>query len=103
MISHIQNNVSRLTTTGECNCLETNEIKIQFLIMLEIEWKSFGNRWPCFEVENLSTPSVIFGSHREIFGNLRKLSGNLRQSLEVVKYLRQSSEAVGKPSEIQVR
>ena len=42
--------------------------------MLDIGWKSFGNRWPCLEVvKNVSTPSVIFGSCCEIFGDLRKL------------------------------
>ena len=42
-----------------------------YLIMLKIGRKSFGNRWPCFElVENLSTPSVIFGSQREVLGNI---------------------------------
>ena len=56
--------------------------------MLKIGWKSFGNRWPCFEViENLSTPSVIFGSQREIFSNLRKLSENLWGSLEIFRNL----------------
>ena len=48
--------------------------------------------------ENLSTPSVIFGSHREIFGNHR----NLWQSSEVFQKLRQSLEAVSKSLEIQV-
>ena len=44
------------------------------LIMLEIGWKSFGNRWPCFKVvKNLSTSSVNFG-RRRIFDNLRKSS-----------------------------
>ena len=48
--------------------------------MLENGWKSFGNRWPCFEVvQNLSTSSVIFGSHWEIFGNLRKWSEMFRE------------------------
>ena len=42
---------------------------------------------------NLSTPSVIFGSQREIFSNLRKLSENLRGYSEII---------VGKASEIQV-
>ena len=63
--------------------------------MLEIGWKSFGNRcWPCFKVvENLSTPSVIFGSHREIFGSRWKPLAILG---------RQSLEAVGKSSESQI-
>ena len=52
--------------------------------MLKIGWKSFGNRWPCFEViKNLSTPLVIFGSQWEIFSNLRKFSENLWGSLEI--------------------
>ena len=60
------------------------------LIMLEI-----GKHWPCFEVvENLSTPSVIFGRRREIFGNLWKSS-------EIFSNLLKSSENFGnlpKPS-----
>ena len=45
-------------------------------LMLKIGWKSFGNRWPCFEVvENLSAPLGTVRSCQEIFGNLRKLSG----------------------------
>ena len=40
-------------------------------MILEIGWKSFGN---CLEdVENLSTPLVIYGSRRHIFGSLQKL------------------------------
>ena len=78
--SRIQTNFSRLTDNsehGECNCLKTFEKSSEHLrnssIMLEI-----GNRWPCFEVvENLSTPSVIFGIRQEIFGNLRKPSVSL--------------------------
>ena len=65
------------------------------LIMLEIGWKlvGYGSRWPCLEaVENLSTPSVIFGSQREFFGNLRKLSENLGRSSEIFGDLRESSE-----------
>ena len=49
--------------------------------MLEIAWKSFGNRCtPCFEVvKNLPRPSVIIGSCRETFGDLRKMLVNLRE------------------------
>ena len=61
--------------------------------MLETGWKSFGNCWPCFEViKNLSTPSDIFGSQREIFSNLQKLSENLRRSSEIFGDFRKSSE-----------
>ena len=59
--------------------------------MLDIGWKSFGNRWPCLEVvKNVSTPSVIFGSCCEIFGDLRKLSeifDDLSFKLIIQKYL----------------
>ena len=78
--SRIQTNFLRLTDNsehGECNCLKTFEKSSEHLrnssIMLEI-----GNRWSCFEVvENLSTPSVIFGIRQEIFSNLRKPSVSL--------------------------
>ena len=94
LIPRIQTNFSRLTDNSECNWLKTDffyfrEVRSpehlrNSLIWLEIGWKSFGNRWPCFEVvENLSTPSVIFGSCREIFGNLWKSSGNLWKLLEI--------------------
>ena len=57
------------------------------LIMLEIGWKSFENRWPCFEVvKNLSTSWVNFGRRQKIFDNLRKSSkilGDLRNSFEI--------------------
>ena len=67
--------------------------------MPEIGWKSFGNRWPHFEViENLSAPSVIFRSHCEILGNL----GSRWKSSAIFRSLRQSSEAIGKFLEIQV-
>ena len=57
--------------------------------MLKIAWKSFGNCYtPCFEVvENLSRPSVIVRSRREIFGSCWKPS---------------APEDVGKSSEIQI-
>ena len=72
------------------------------LIMLEIGWKSFGNHCrPCFEViENLSTHSVIVGSHRKIFGSCWKplaMFGSLLKSLAVFR-----SCSVGKSSEIQI-
>ena len=99
VLSRIQTNFSRLTDNSDCNCLKTFEMSSEhlrnFLIMLEIGWKSFGNRWPCFEVvEKLSTPSVIFGSHREIFGSLRKSSetfSDLRKSSENFDNLRKPS------------
>ena len=114
-ISRIQANFVRLTANSECNCLKTDEIKknsIFFfrrkeylpnsLTILQIGWKSLGNRWPCFEVvKNLSTPSVIFGSQREIFGNLQKLSENLQRSSEIFGDFWKSSEIFGnrrKPS-----
>ena len=38
----------------------------------------------CFEVlENLSTPTGIFGSRREIFQNLRKSSEIFRRRLQI--------------------
>ena len=60
------------------------------IIMLEIGWKSFGNRCrPCFEViENLSIPSVIFRSHREMFGSHWKPSaifGSLPKSSAIFR------------------
>ena len=61
------------------------------------------NAGPALKLSNLSTPSVIFGSRREIFGgNLWKSWGSLRQSSEVFRNLRQSSVAVGKSLEIQI-
>ena len=88
VISHIQTNFSRLTDTSECNCLKTFEKSSEdlrnSLIMLEIGWKSFGNRW-----------RALFWSRWKsfyTFGYLQKSSVNLRQS----------SESVGKFSEIQV-
>ena len=68
-----------------------NEYLPNSLTMLEIGLKSFGNHWPCLEVvENLSTPSVIFGSGREIFGDLRESSeifANLRKpSVNLMKF-----------------
>ena len=70
-----------------------NEYLPNSLIMLEIGLKSFGNHWPWLEVvENLSTPSVIFGSQWEFFGNLRKLSENLRRSSDIFGDFQKSSE-----------
>ena len=58
---------------------------------------------PCFEiVENLSTPSVIFGSRWEIYGILWKSLGNPRHPSEVVGNLQRSLEGVSKSLEIQV-
>ena len=58
--------------------------------MLEIGWKSFGNRCrPCFEVI-------------EIFLHLQLLSEVVRKSSEAVGNLQRSSEAFGKSSEIQI-
>ena len=51
-------------------------------LMLEIGWKSFRNRWPCY----------VF--------KLLKIILHLQLSLEVVKNLRQSSEVVGRSSEV---
>ena len=57
--------------------------------MLKIGWKSFGNHWPCFEVnENLSMPLVIWRSSEVVrnlwkffktVGNLWKPSVNLQK------------------------
>ena len=58
--------------------------------MLEIGWKSFGNRLPCLEVvETLSTPLVIFRSQWEFFRKSLKIIG---KSLEVVGNLPRFSE-----------
>ena len=49
-------------------------------LMLEIGWKSFGNRWPVLKSLKFSLP--------------------LRLSLKSLKNLRQSSEVVGQSSEV---
>ena len=82
VISRIQTNFSCLTDNNECNCFKTFEKWSEHLqTMLEICWKSFGNRWPYFEVvQNLSTPSALFGSRRKssaIFGSIPKNLDNL--------------------------
>ena len=56
------------------------------LIMLEIGWKSFGNRWPVLK----SSKSFY------TFGYLRKSSGNLRHFSEKFRNLRKSSENLWK-------
>ena len=85
-------NFSCLTDNGKCNCLKMFEKSSEHLrnslIILKIGWKSFGNRWPCFEV------SVFFGSRRKIFGNLWKSSkmfSDLRKSSENFGNLRNKS------------
>ena len=72
-----------------------------FLIMLKIGWKSFGNCcWPCFEVvEHLSCHHWLSS---EVVGKSSEFIGNLRQSLEVFRKLWQSSEAISKSLEIQI-
>lgn len=99
VISRSQTNFSHLADNSERNCLKTLEKLSEHLrnslIMLEIGWKSFGNCCPCVEViKNLSTPSVIFGSRREIFDNLRKSSetfGDLWKSSKNFGNLRKPS------------
>ena len=67
--------------------------------MLEIGWKSFGNRTPCFEVvENYSTTWVIFGSRREsseILGGRREIFGNLQKLPKIFGDFQRSKNIYG--------
>ena len=69
------------------------------LLMLEIGWKSSGNRKPCFEVvENYSTTSVIFRSRREssvIFGGRREIFGNLQKLPKIFGDFQRSKNIYG--------
>ena len=102
VISRIQTNFSRLSYKSECNCLKKFEKSSKHLwnslIMLEIGWKSLGNRWRTWfwnhqksfytfsylrkSLRNLPKSSEIFGDLRKSFknfGNLQKASVNLRK------------------------
>ena len=86
VISCIQTNFSRLTDTSECNCLcsRSHSSFRNSLIMLEIGWKSFGNR-----------QRDLFWSRRKsfyTFGYPQKLSESLRKSSEIFGNLRKSFE-----------
>ena len=92
VISRIQTNFSRLLSdNSECNYLKTFEKSSQHLrnslIMFEIGWKSFGNRW-----------RAVFWNRQKsfyAFGYLRKSSGNLRKSSDIFGNLRKSFENLG--------
>ena len=98
VISSIQTNFSRLTDNSECNCLKTDQIKMQvFFDVREVVRTSsglFNNARDWLEVLKSSKIFLHLRLSSEVVGKSSEVVGNIRRSSQVFRNLRQSSEDV---------